>query len=133
MTRKLFSLRAPTRSESAERTGKFFNAVEIRCSADGCPAAQSLRGRRFLCAEAPTLPLQQCDRVPHCECHYRHFEDRRQGPRRADEAGAPPPARQRSVDERRQRGRRTEDHPDDDDTSLLDDTYYDYVAGNPRE
>jgi hypothetical protein len=84
--------------------------------------------------EAPTLPLERCDRTARCECHYRHFDDRRRGPRRSEEAGAPPPPQQRSLDERKSLGRRAEDHLSaDDEASLLDDTYYDYIAGKPSE
>jgi hypothetical protein len=134
VTRKLFSLRTSEPSAIPERRSTTFHAVEIRCSADGCPAAHEQRGKRFLGNDAPTLPLDRCDRASRCRCHYRHFDDRRRGPRRSDEAGTPPPAQQRPVDERKSRGRRAEDQISAaDEASLLDDTYYDYIAGKPRE
>lgn len=123
---------------ASERTGTFFRAVEVRCSGNGCPAAQKLRGKRFLCAEAPSLPLEYCDRQPRCQCYYRHFDDRRRGPRRAQEAGAPLPDKKRAVDERKQPGRRADDFMEEQEdlgatTSVLEDTYYDYVAGKLPE
>ena len=134
VTRKLFSLRTSDRSATPERRSATFRAVEIRCAADGCPAAHEQRGKRFLCNEAPTLPLDRCDRTSRCQCHYRHFDDRRRGPRRSEEAGAPQPTQQRSVDERKSAGRRAEDQiAAADEASLLDDTYYNYVAGKLRE
>jgi hypothetical protein len=133
-TGKLFSLLMPTPPAGEDRTAPAFRAVEIRCRGASCAAAQNLRGRRFLCADAPTLPLAECDRQAHCECHYRHHDDRRRGPRRRDEIGIPPSSRQ-AADRRTLNGRRAEDRDCDDDdrdesdeSSLLDDTYYDYMA-----
>jgi hypothetical protein len=134
VTRKLFSLRTSNPPAITERKSTAFHAVEIRCSADSCPAAHEQRGKRFLANEAPTLPLERCDRRSRCECHYRHFDDRRRGQRRSEDTGAPPPAQQRSVDERKSPGRRAEDQISAvDEASLLDDTYYDYIADKRRE
>lgn len=133
MTRKLFSLRISQTPAGSGRAGRSFHAVEVRCSTRGCPASQSLRGKRFLAVEAPTLPLERCNRVAHCQCQYRHFADRRQGPRRAQELGIPPPLKQRDVDERKGVGRRSSDLYGADTPSALDDTYYDYIADKRRD
>jgi len=45
------------------------------------PGFAVLRG-----SHGPTLPLKSCDE-PHCTCHYEHHDDRRKGPRRANELG----------------------------------------------
>jgi hypothetical protein len=68
-------------------------------------AAQRLKGKRFLSNDAPTLPLPEC--VMRCGCKYRHYEDRRGQPRRAEERGAPPG--RVSINRRRLRGRRVTD------------------------
>ena len=47
-----------------------------------CEAAMSIVGRRYMVAEAPKLPLPECNAAS-CHCYYRHYEDRRQTERRA--------------------------------------------------
>lgn len=51
-----------------------------------CAAAEELRGRRYLSREAPTLPLKKC-KAATCTCRYGHFDDRRNGQRRARDFG----------------------------------------------
>ena len=126
---KLFSLRLPPAAD--ERATVTFQAVAIRGTESCCQASKELHDRRFLCNEAPLLPLAQCDRRERCECRYARYADRRKGPRRDDETGsfARPPAEQDS-DRRRTDSRRAEDHEPAPaaSTPSLDDTYYDYVA-----
>jgi hypothetical protein len=55
-----------------------YPAVSIRTSRTGCPAAEALRGQRFLPEEAPPLPLPQCTWA-RCNCKYSHHVDRRSG------------------------------------------------------
>jgi hypothetical protein len=57
-------------------------------SGAACAAANACAGRRFLAAEAPQLPLPECN-VSKCTCRYRHHADRRSGNRRATDAGIP--------------------------------------------
>jgi hypothetical protein len=64
-----------------------YHCVEVIAGPHACAAAQALRGQRVLSADAPRLPLATCDRSPDCGCIYRHFDDRRMGPRRARERG----------------------------------------------
>jgi len=64
-----------------------YHCVEVIAGPDGCGAATELKGQRLLSTEAPRLPLASCDRASQCACRYLHHEDRRAGPRRADEKG----------------------------------------------
>lgn len=63
-----------------------WRAVEIASNTASCAASKQVKGRRFLCTEAPRLPLPGCN-AAQCKCRYKHFPDRRTGPRRADESG----------------------------------------------
>ena len=63
-----------------------WKAVEVVSEFRSCAASKQLKGKRFLGDEAPTLPLPGCT-AANCNCRYRHFSDRRSGPRRADELG----------------------------------------------
>lgn len=60
-----------------------FHCVETHHPQSCCQAVKDLEGKRFLSAEAPTLPLQQCDNSK-CHCDYIHHEDRRCDDRRND-------------------------------------------------
>lgn len=85
-----------------------WSAVSIVCTSASCAAAQALKGRRYLSADAPRLPLTDCPLSETCPCVYRKYADRRAGPRReAEDSGlrrsSPQPER------RRNRGRRSTD------------------------
>ncbi|HTV96536.1 MAG TPA: hypothetical protein VME42_11040 [Steroidobacteraceae bacterium] len=99
---KLPAQPAPKRAARSARHR--WHAVTIVARGSACGAAQACRGRRFLSHEAPRLPLPECDAAA-CDCRYRHFDDRRGPPRRAEEG---PPARVK-VDRREKRGRRSTD------------------------
>ena len=84
-----------------------YHAVSIKAGPRCCQAAKALSGVRFLSAEAPRLPLPQCE-ASTCECRYLHHEDRRSADRRAADGGpirsGPPfsgPDRRRSKRDRR--------------------------------
>ena len=83
-----------------------FHAVAIKPTNGCCGAAQALKGKRFLSAEAPKVPLRECT-APTCTCTYQHYDDRRSGVDRRQVAGHPRDERRRS------RGRRVEDHWDE--------------------
>ena len=87
-----------------------WQAVEIVPDFYGaCAASRSLREKRFLNDEAPPLPLPGCT-SSECNCRYKHFADRRSGPRRADEQGVHVHMSANLPYERRkQRGRRSTD------------------------
>jgi hypothetical protein len=57
-----------------------YHCVEVKMSYDACDEVLKLHGKRFLSAEAPTLPVVGCDRV--CDCKFKHYSDRRQDDRR---------------------------------------------------
>jgi len=83
-----------------------FHAVTVMPGADACPQARSLLGVRVLSAEAPRLPLAGCDRADHCDCRFKHHDDRRAGQRRRV-TRTPPAGERRAV-----QGRRGDDWPD---------------------
>ena len=87
-----------------------YRGVEVVAGPDACAAARTLKGLRLLTVEAPPrLPLRDCDRPGGCRCIYRHFEDRREGPRREDDRAQVPLAHT-GVERRRWRGRRDSDY-----------------------
>ena len=64
------------RERRLEHARSEYHAVSIRYDGKACAAAQALDGQRFLSAEAPRLPLTECD-VPECNCRFAHHVDRR--------------------------------------------------------
>lgn len=60
-----------------------FHCVEPHHHAHCCDAVKALHGKRFLSAEAPSLPVQGCNQA-HCHCDYIHHSDRRIEVRRND-------------------------------------------------
>lgn len=91
------------------KTSNRWSAVSIICTSASCPAAQALKGQRYLSAAAPRLPLPQCTAPATCPCSYRKYADRRIGERREGQSSglrrtSPQPERRRS------RGRRNSDH-----------------------
>ena len=111
-----------------------FHAVEIRCTKNACQAAQDTRGKHYLSAEAPRLPLDQCDRPDQCQCRYQHYEDRRGDSRRDAESGSPTQSDAERVERRKAKGRRAEEIAEDaEPSSLSEDSYYDYVGKKIRD
>ena len=86
-----------------------YHCVEVFAGARACPAARLLKNIRVLSTEAPRLPLAACDRPANCDCTYRHFDDRRQGPRR-DNEHATVPRPHTGLERRKWRGRRDSDY-----------------------
>ena len=69
------------RSASKPKAGvNPYHSVAVKIPYDACEAVMQLHGKRFLSAEAPQLPLAACDQ--HCECTFKHYNDRRQEERR---------------------------------------------------
>jgi hypothetical protein len=54
---------------------------------DCCDAAREKSTERYLCNEAPLLPLPECTNQGTCKCKYKHWDDRRQEDRRAFDNG----------------------------------------------
>jgi hypothetical protein len=86
-----------------------YQCVEVIATASACDAARSLKAVRLLSVEAPRLPLETCDRASNCKCIYRHFSDRRQGPRRENEH-AKLAVGHKGTERRQWRGRRDSDY-----------------------
>jgi len=86
-----------------------WHAVSVIADGTACHAALALGDQRFLSAEAPRLPLEDCSKPGGCRCRYRHYPDRRVGPRRAME-NFRPPRLWRGEDKRVLRGRRSTDY-----------------------
>jgi hypothetical protein len=63
-----------------------WHAVGINTGVLCCRASVFLRETRFLSRQAPPLPLQGCTQPKTCRCRYKHYSDRRTGPRRASES-----------------------------------------------
>ena len=61
--------------QSAADDGAGYEAVSISISVAPCNAARAMRGQTFLVDEAPTLPLEKCDRA--CNCKFKSHSDRR--------------------------------------------------------
>ena len=119
----LFRMRRPVPRSAPQRArwlrsaqrGNAWHAVTIARVKSDCPACSVLKDARFLSAQAPRLPPAGCDQPQRCKCVYRHFPDRRAGPRRADEESALYPQAARRVvsrtpqDRRDRHGRRATD------------------------
>lgn len=100
------------RSKQPDAGKQLWHAVTIVTPGHACDAASSLKGHRFLAREAPRLPLEACPSPEYCRCTYRHFTDRRSGPRRGSERGELTRI-PKSGERRSNRGRRASDNEED--------------------
>lgn len=53
-----------------------YHAVSLKFPPSACDAAKAMEGERYLSAEAPNIPLPECDAAT-CKCRYVHHKDRR--------------------------------------------------------
>lgn len=67
-----------------------YHAVCIGHDSACCKKVKEFEGLRLLAAEAPKLPLPECE-APKCRCRYIHFEDRRSGEDRREAGPGPHP------------------------------------------
>ena len=86
-----------------------WHAVSIATTPSSCHTARELRTVRFLSAEAPRLPLPTCRAGSLCPCAYKHHDDRRGKPRRAEELTGFRRPISGSPERRQARGRRSTD------------------------
>jgi len=87
-----------------------YQAVSIQASImDCCEAARGIEGQRFLLADAPMLPLDDCDRIGACQCKYQKWEDRRLDDRRMVDLGIGTQYYQGNEKRTIRRGRRSSD------------------------
>src|SRR5580700_11653301 len=85
-----------------------WSAVRIVTHGEACARATALQEKRFLAREAPALPLKGCTLASACNCMYKHYVDRRTGPRRDQEVTGRRVAKA-PVERRSARGRRGSD------------------------
>jgi hypothetical protein len=76
--------RAPRGGEAPESASPY-RAVSVAPTRASCPAAVAIRDKRFLVAEAPTLPLPMCTWPLSCPCKLKMHNDRRARPQREPE------------------------------------------------
>jgi hypothetical protein len=86
-----------------------WHAVSIVPRGGACEQSIALREKRFLSKEAPPIPLSDCPRKQSCTCVYKHYADRRAGPRRMEEERDGVRMGRPQVERRGGRGRRRED------------------------
>lgn len=92
----------------AMRVANPYHSVSVLPGQKACSAAKACAKTRFLSAEAPPVPLRNCD-AAECSCRYQHFADRRSESRRtADGRIVRMQGTWRGVD-RRRAGRRIDD------------------------
>ncbi len=68
-------------SKKAVPHGEFHCVEVVPHEGTACEAVRSIKGKRFLSAEAPAIPLAGCTEA-NCKCDFAHHEDRRVGDRR---------------------------------------------------
>jgi hypothetical protein len=68
--------RVASAGASEDRSAHPYRAVSILSGDCACDAVRELGTERFLTADAPLLPLADCNQSQ-CACKYRHFKDRR--------------------------------------------------------
>ena len=84
-----------------------YRAVSVAPTRASCPAAVAIRDKRFLVAEAPTLPLPMCTWPLSCPCKLNVHNDRRARPVR--EPQRVEPVKTRKEGRRQTSGRRATD------------------------
>ncbi len=90
-----------------------FHAVSVLAGAHACPAVLALKDVRLLSLAAPKLPLANCDNPAACDCRFKHYDDRRAGPRRTTEINESARRPVVTVDRRDRRGRRASDYDEE--------------------
>jgi len=126
-------LRPAPRRQATHAASDDFRAVSVTFDhVDACPAVRELAHHRFLCADAPSLPLAECT-AANCVCRFERHADRRAGARRASETGVFERHFDGADQRAESRGRRAEDLGDEAPAEEADqfdpaDTYYDFIA-----
>ena len=121
-----------SKKSEPEDTTKY-HAVVIRPGREPCEPVVARSGDRVLSAEAPLLPLKDCDRPERCSCRYQHYEDRRRGPRRGEEIGTPSKKQPDQPERRHMKGRRADDVPEEEaPISVHEDSYYQHAEDTAR-
>jgi hypothetical protein len=66
-----------TISSLEKRPSTKYQAISINPCSHACTAVHILKDLRYLCNEAPRLPINMCTNIEKCTCKYTHHEDRR--------------------------------------------------------
>jgi len=75
-----YSSRGPAIGKNKRPQNSPYATTSIGFSdSSACDAVRKLAGRRFLSADAPSIPVRQCG-MGACQCRYKHHADRRSGP-----------------------------------------------------
>ena len=108
--------RTEVRNTAHIRVTNPWHAVAVSTGKPCCRASAAARGTRYLSKDAPPLPLTGCTQPESCLCRYKHYSDRRAGPRRSTDGDLYKNALSRHVvakltieDRRTTRGRRAAD------------------------
>ena len=101
--------RAPRARPAPSKLQHPYRAVSVAPTRASCPAAVAIRNKRFLEAEAPTLPLPMCTWPLSCPCKLKAHEDRRARARREGEHGDEHSEMSKVRKDRRTGGRRATD------------------------
>jgi hypothetical protein len=108
--------RAEALSTAHVRVTNPWHAVAVSTGKPCCRASVAARNVRYLSKEAPPLPMAGCTQPETCLCRYKHYNDRRAGPRRSTDGDLYKNALSRHVvakltieDRRTTRGRRATD------------------------
>lgn len=81
-------LRLSGRPVQSVRVVNPYHAVRIAHLSTCCTKVAEIDGRLFLAAEAPKIPMPECDAAK-CRCRYVHYEDRRGAENRREPADGP--------------------------------------------
>jgi hypothetical protein len=74
--------RAPAVTVNLQKPDVVALTLRVRDAGCACDHARRFADRTFAVADAPTLPLHNCDRTD-CRCSYERVADRRKGERRS--------------------------------------------------
>ncbi|NND54655.1 MAG: hypothetical protein HKN56_06765 [Gammaproteobacteria bacterium] len=75
-----------SRAKPPSRSSRY-HAVSVKYSSTACDAAKAMTGLRVLSADAPRLPLPECN-AEECRCGFAHHDDRRSGEDRRNPYGS---------------------------------------------
>ena len=122
-----------SRKKVEEEETRDYRAVTVRIGDEPCQAVLETSGKRYLSAEAPFLPLKDCDRQEQCSCRYQHYKDRRKGPRRGEEIGMPGKKDAEQAERRMVPGRRAEDTiVEEEPISVHEGSYFQHAEDTTR-
>ena len=109
-TLKLHQMKTKLAPSARPAAKEPWHAVGVVGGTMACAPILRIKGKRYLPADAPPIPLPDCTSPWRCKCVYRHYSDRRAAPRRIADRGMF--GRHIGAERRQQRGRREDDLSD---------------------